>query len=78
MNYLMRQNDGGWRIADIYLTGTISQLATLRSQFSSVIARDGFAGLMTLLNSKAQTLTASPAAAARPPFGSPPSARWPL
>jgi phospholipid transport system substrate-binding protein len=78
MNYLMRQNDGDWRIADIYLTGTISQLATLRSQFSSVLARGGFPGLITLLNSKAQALTASPAAMARPPFGSRHPAQPPL
>lgn len=78
MNYLMRQNDGDWRIADIYLTGTISQLATLRSQFSSVVAREGFAGLITLLNSKAQALTAAPAAATRPPACSCQSAQGPL
>lgn len=78
MNYLMRQNNGDWRIADIYLTGTISQLATLRSQFSSVLARDGFAGLITLLNSKAQTLTASPAAMPRPPLGSRHQVQQPL
>lgn len=61
MNYLMRQNNGEWRVGDVYLTGAISQVATLRSQFSSVIEREGAAGLVTLLNRKAQTLTASPA-----------------
>ncbi|HKW53941.1 MAG TPA: ABC transporter substrate-binding protein [Stellaceae bacterium] len=78
MNYLMRQNNGDWQIADIYLTGTISQMATLRSQFSSVLARDRIASLITLLNSKAQTLTASPASITRPPVCSPQSAQWPL
>lgn len=78
MNYLMRQNNGDWQIADIYLTGTISQLAALRSQFSSVLGRDGFAGLITLLNSKAQTLTASPAAMTRPPACLRQPAQWPL
>ncbi len=65
MNYLMRQHEGDWRVGDIYLTGTISQLATLRSQFTSVLQRQGVSGLITLLNSKAQTLVASPASFAR-------------
>jgi phospholipid transport system substrate-binding protein len=59
MNYLMRQNNGEWQVDDIYLTGTISQLATLRSQFSSVLAREGANGLVVLLNRKAQSLIAS-------------------
>ncbi|HZB92660.1 MAG TPA: ABC transporter substrate-binding protein [Stellaceae bacterium] len=66
MNYLMRQNNGEWLVTDIYLTGTISQVATLRSQFSSVLASDGVAGLITALNRKSQTLTASPASFAGP------------
>jgi phospholipid transport system substrate-binding protein len=59
MNYLMRQNNGEWQVDDIYLTGTISQLATLRSQFSSVVAREGADGLVVLLDRKAQSLIAS-------------------
>jgi phospholipid transport system substrate-binding protein len=61
INYLMHPNNGRWQVGDIYLTGTISQMATLRSQFSSVIQREGVTGLITMLNNKAQTLTASPA-----------------
>jgi phospholipid transport system substrate-binding protein len=67
MNYLMRQHEGEWQVGDIYLTGAISQLATLRSQFTSVLERQGVSGLITLLNSKAQTLVASPASFARRP-----------
>ena len=59
MNYLMRQDDGAWRIGDVDLTGTIIQVATLRSQFSAVIERDGADGLIAALNRKAQTLVAS-------------------
>jgi phospholipid transport system substrate-binding protein len=58
-NYLMRQDSGGWRVGDIYLTGTISQLATLRSQFSSVLDHGGAEGLAATLNRKAETLVAS-------------------
>jgi phospholipid transport system substrate-binding protein len=65
MNYLMRQHEGEWQVGDIYLTGAISQLATLRSQFTSVLQRQGVSGLITLLNSKAQNLLASSASLAR-------------
>jgi len=30
----MRQNDGAWQISDVYLDGTISQLATQRSELA--------------------------------------------
>ena len=33
LNYLMRQNQGSWQISDVYLDGTISQLAVQRSEF---------------------------------------------
>jgi phospholipid transport system substrate-binding protein len=59
MNYLMREDQGAWRVDDIYLSGTISQLATLRSQFVSVLERDGADGLIASLNRKAETLIAS-------------------
>jgi len=36
LNYLIRHNGDDWQIADVYLSGTVSQVATLRSQFSAV------------------------------------------
>ena len=56
IDYLMRQNPDGWRIADVYLEGTISQLATERSEFASILARSGVAGLIARLRSKADSL----------------------
>lgn len=56
INYLMRQNGNAWQVGDIYLTATISQLANLRSQFSAVLARDGFGGLVALLDRKTDML----------------------
>jgi len=56
MNYLMRQNGNAWQFGDIYLAGTISQLANLRSQFSSVLAREGPGGLIALLDRKTEML----------------------
>ncbi len=55
INYLMRRSDGAWRIADVYLTGTISELATRRSEFSSVLRDQGVDGLIAVLNRKAGT-----------------------
>jgi phospholipid transport system substrate-binding protein len=56
MNYLMHWAGGTWRVGDIYLTGTISQLANLRSQFSAVLAREGPDGLTALLDRKTEML----------------------
>jgi phospholipid transport system substrate-binding protein len=57
INYLMRQNGGTWQITDIYLDGTISQLAVQRSEFSSILQDQGVNGLITTLNHKVDLLT---------------------
>jgi phospholipid transport system substrate-binding protein len=59
INYLMRQNGQQWQVADIYLQGTISQVATLRSQFGAVFLRDGANGLIEALNRKASSLNSA-------------------
>jgi phospholipid transport system substrate-binding protein len=42
LNYLMRSSaNGGWRIVDVYLTGTISELASRRSEFATVLQAGG-------------------------------------
>jgi phospholipid transport system substrate-binding protein len=58
INYLMHQSGSGWRIADVYLNGTISELATRRSEFSSILQNQGINGLIAALNSKATLLGA--------------------
>src|SRR5246127_2273315 len=35
LDYLMRSNQGSWQISDVYLDGTISQVAIQRSEFHS-------------------------------------------
>jgi phospholipid transport system substrate-binding protein len=59
INYLMRQTTGIWQITDIYLDGTISQLATERSEFSSILRDRGVNGLISALNRKVDLLTKS-------------------
>jgi phospholipid transport system substrate-binding protein len=56
LNYLMRQNQGAWQISDVYLEGTISQLAVQRSEFSSILRREGVDGLVMALNRKVDLL----------------------
>jgi len=56
LDYLMRSDRGFWRIADIYLDGTISQLAVHRSEFHSILQRDGVDGLVMALNRKVDLL----------------------
>ena len=56
LNYLVRQNRGSWQISDVYLDGTISQLAVQRSEFSSVLRREGVDGLVMALNRKVDLL----------------------
>jgi phospholipid transport system substrate-binding protein len=58
LNYLLRQNGGAWQIADVYLNGTISELATRRSEFSSILRTRGIDGLVAMLNTKADALSA--------------------
>ena len=53
IDYLMRRNGDAWQVADVYLTGTISELATRRSEFSSVLRSQGIDGLIAVLNRKA-------------------------
>ena len=59
VNYLMRQNGGLWQIADVYLDGTISELATRRSEFAAILRTQGITGLIETLNTKANTLGAA-------------------
>jgi len=56
-NYRMHQADGSWKIMDIYLNGTISQLAQKRSDFGATLQTSGPEGLAKKINALAdQTL----------------------
>jgi phospholipid transport system substrate-binding protein len=51
-DYLLRATPGGWKIVDVYLAGTISELARRRAEFSSIIQAQGIDGLIALLKTK--------------------------
>ncbi len=59
IDYLMQQNQGAWQVSDVYLDGTISQLATQRSEFQSILRRQGVDGLISALDHKVDLLTSS-------------------
>jgi len=54
INYLVR----GGRVIDVYLNGTVSDLAMRRDEFSSIIASGGADGLIKRLQDRAQSLLA--------------------
>jgi phospholipid transport system substrate-binding protein len=57
LNYLLRQgSDGAWQVIDVYLSGTISELATRRSEFAGVIQQRGADGLVQLLEQRTAAL----------------------
>lgn len=59
LNYRLREVDGEWRIIDIYLNGTVSELALRRSEYSSVLKREGFEKLMSTIDEKVKELAKS-------------------
>jgi phospholipid transport system substrate-binding protein len=57
LNYLMRQGaDGAWQVIDVYLSGTISELATQRSEFAGVLQQGGGDALVKLLEQRTAAL----------------------
>ena len=59
LNYLMRDGDAGWQILDVFLKGTVSELATRRPEFSTVLRRDGAQALVQLIQTRAADLKKS-------------------
>ena len=60
LNYLLRQNAGGWRIFDVYLNGAISELATRRSEYTSILDDQGFDSLISQLEGRIADLRGDP------------------
>ena len=58
INYLLRKRSDQWRVIDVYLRGTISELAKWRADFSSVISRQGYDGLIAAIDAKVNALRA--------------------
>ena len=57
LNYLMRKDEkGAWRICDVFLDGTISELATRRSEFGAIVQHDGIEALVNSLGEKSKQM----------------------
>jgi phospholipid transport system substrate-binding protein len=56
LNYLMRDGADGWKVIDVYLSGTISELATRRSEFGALIRSGGASALVASLRERADAL----------------------
>lgn len=56
INYLLRKFDGRWRIIDVFLAQGISEIATKRAEYTSVLEREGIDGLIAALKAKTAEL----------------------
>jgi len=56
LDYLMRDSSRGWQVVDVFLSGTISELAARRSEYSAVFRSGGAAALVDLLVKKTAEL----------------------
>lgn len=62
LSYRMHQTPAGWRVIDIYLNGTVSELALRRADYSAVLKKSGFEALVASVNDKVAELKAGKAA----------------
>src|SRR5258708_24879590 len=56
INYALHDNGTAWQIRDVYLAGTISELATRRSDFVSTLRSGGIEALPARLDKEADPL----------------------
>jgi phospholipid transport system substrate-binding protein len=58
LNYLMRNSGGAWKVIDVYLNGTISELASRRAEFGSILKSGGANALVSALTKQGDKLLA--------------------
>ena len=58
IDYLLRQTEGQWRIIDVYLKSSVSELAVRRAEFTDTLAKSGFEGLIADLKAQVEKLRA--------------------
>ncbi|HWO85530.1 MAG TPA: ABC transporter substrate-binding protein [Stellaceae bacterium] len=57
MDYVMRQEGGGWKVIDVLAEGSISRVASQRSEMRSLLADGGGPGLLVSLRQKTAELS---------------------
>ena len=60
LDYVLRRTGGRWRIYDIYLDGAISELATRRSEYGSILDGQGFDALIDRLDARIAAMAGDP------------------
>lgn len=60
ITYVLAQTDGNWRIIDVLLDQTISELAVRRSEYSKILRDGGAPALIPVLEDKANQLQKEP------------------
>jgi phospholipid transport system substrate-binding protein len=56
LDYRMHQVGGHWKIIDVYLDGTVSELALRRSEFSGIVKRENFDALIAAIDARIEAL----------------------
>jgi phospholipid transport system substrate-binding protein len=56
LNYLMRRSGSAWKAVDVYLSGTISEIATRRSEFNGILDAGGPQALIGSLHQQADRM----------------------
>lgn len=56
INYLMRKSGPEWKVVDVYLDGTISELASRRAEFTSILRSGGPDALIASLRKQGDRL----------------------
>lgn len=57
LNYLMIEREDKWRVVDIFLNSTISEVAMRRSEYTAIVSEQGFDALVEALNGQIAELT---------------------
>lgn len=60
LDYRLREVAGTWKICDVYLNGTVSEVALRRSEYASLIQRDGWHALISALDDRIASLATAP------------------
>ena len=60
LNYRLRSESGSWKIIDVYLNGTVSELALRRSEYASLIKREGWNAVIAALDQRIQGFATTP------------------
>jgi phospholipid transport system substrate-binding protein len=57
LDYVMRQEGGGWKVVDVLADGAVSRVAAQRSEMRSLLADGGGTGLLVSLRQKTAELS---------------------